>query len=107
MGPEDAVEGILNISVPGETVVNDVTTPPPIVTTGTGDSSFRPEPVSVTVVPFVPIVGEKFAMVGRIRESRVDCAGERIVPVGGDTVILPVDAFGGTVKRMMVLLEIV
>jgi hypothetical protein len=107
MGPEVAVAGTLNVSVPAEIVPKEVTTPPPTMTTGPGDASFNPAPVSVTSVPTGPEVGEKFKIVGRILKSSVEVAAGRIVPAGGDTVILPVDAFAGTVTRMLVLLEMV
>ena len=107
IGPEEAVGGTLNVSVPGEIVLKERTGPPPTVTMGAGDSSFRPVPVRVTTVPFVPEVGVKFNIVGRMRKSAVDIAGASIVPEGGDTVIFPVEAPLGTVNRIVVLLEIV
>ena len=69
---EVAVAGTLNESVPGEIVPNEVTVPPPTVTVGLGDFSFKPQPVMVTTVLGGPDVGEKLEMLGRIRKSSVD-----------------------------------
>lgn len=59
IGPDAAVAGILKVSVVGETVVKAVTVPPPIVTVGFGDFSFKPAPLTVTAAPGTPRFGEK------------------------------------------------
>ena len=59
INPEVALAGTLNERVVGDTVLKLVTVPPPTVTVGLGDPSFKPAPVTVTSVPFEPEPGEK------------------------------------------------
>jgi len=103
MSPEVAVAGTLNESVFGEMVPNVTTAPPPTVTSGCGDFSFKPAPLMVTRVLGVPELGEKLKIVGNILKLVGDDAGVNTVPDGDDTTIWAVDALVGTVALIVLL----
>src|SRR3569833_2001539 len=107
IGPEAALAGNTNESVPAEMMPNETTAPPPMVTSGCGDYSFNPDPDTVTSVFVGPKPGEKLEMLGRILKSVADDCWANNVPLGGRMMILPLGAFAGTATRIVVLLDMV